>query len=52
MARKLRDAVDAANIPLGEGPTLQARTLPTAHDLAGSLVETLSHFGLMKQAIR
>jgi hypothetical protein len=51
MARKLRDAVDAANIHLSEGPSLQARTLPTGHDLVGGLVDTLSHYGVMKVAI-
>jgi len=52
LARKLRDAVDAANPPPGEGPSMQARTLPTDHDLVGGLIETLGHYGIMKQALR
>jgi hypothetical protein len=52
LARKLRNKVEQANLPPGEGPNLQARILPTDHDLVGGLVDTLSHYGVMKEAIR
>jgi len=52
MARKLRDAVDAANDSLGNGPLLQARSLQPEHDLAGGLVNTIGAFGMMKAALR
>jgi hypothetical protein len=52
MARQLRDAVEQANLPPGEGPTMQAHALPVDHDLVGGLVDSLSHYGLMKQALR
>jgi hypothetical protein len=52
LARKLRDAVDQANPPAGQGPSLQARTLPTDHDLLGGLTNDLSRYGVMKQALR
>lgn len=52
MARKLRDAVDAANNALGSGPLLQARSLQPEHDLVGGLVNTIGSFGMMKAALR
>ena len=52
LARKLRDQVEQANLPPGEGPTLQARTLPTDHDLVGDLVGKLGRYGVMKEAIQ
>jgi hypothetical protein len=52
LARKLRDAVDQANAPLGAGPVMQARTLHTDHDLLGRLVNTVSQFGVMKEVLR
>ncbi len=52
LARKLRDAVDAANAPLGTGPVQQASALPLDHDLIGGLVDTISSFGVMKAALR
>ncbi len=52
LARKLRDQVEQANVPPGEGPTMQARTLPTDHDLVGGLVNQISRYGVMKEAVR
>jgi hypothetical protein len=52
LARKLRESVDKANAPLGNGPVMQARVLPTDHDLVGGLVDTLGQFGVMKTALR
>jgi hypothetical protein len=52
MARKLRDAVDAANASLGTGPVKQARNLRADHDLVGGLVDTIGQFGMMKVALR
>jgi hypothetical protein len=52
MARKLRDAVDAANASLGMGPVMQARSVRADHDLVGALVDTIGHFGMMKVALR
>jgi hypothetical protein len=52
LARKLRDAVDQANPPAPEGPAMQARTLPVTHDLVGGLIQTLSRYGVLKQALR
>jgi hypothetical protein len=56
LARKLRDAVQAVNAPLGKGPIQQARTLPPGHrpnhDLIGGLVNTLGQFGVIKAALR
>lgn len=52
LARKLRDAVDEANLPAGEGPSMQARTLPVDHDLLGGLADSLSHYGMTKSALR
>jgi hypothetical protein len=52
LARELRDAVDQANPPLGEGTAMQARTLPINHDLVGGLANSLSHFGVLKQVLR
>jgi hypothetical protein len=52
LARKLRDEVEQANAPLGSGPVMQARTLPTDHDLVGGLVDTVSQFGTMKEVLR
>jgi hypothetical protein len=57
LARQLRDKVEQANLPPGEGPTMQARTLPARtlapdHDLVGRLVDTLSRYGVMKEALR
>jgi hypothetical protein len=52
LARKLRDAVDQANAPLGSGPVMQARTLHTDHDLVGGLVNTVGQFGVMRSTLR
>jgi hypothetical protein len=48
MARKLREAVDAAN----SGPVMQTRTVRPDHDLVGGLVDTIGKFGMMKVALR
>jgi hypothetical protein len=50
MARKLRDAVDAANAPMGKGPVMRAETVPE-HDLVGGLVEAMGRFGVMKAGL-
>jgi hypothetical protein len=49
MARKLRDAVDEANVPLGSGPvrTAQAGDLGD-RELVGGLVKAIGAFGMMK----
>ena len=52
LARKLRDAVDQANPPAGEGPAIQARTEQPQDDLLGSLVQSLGQFGVVKQTLR
>jgi hypothetical protein len=52
MARKLRDAVDAENAPLGTGPVRQARTVRADHDLVGGLVDTIGRFGMMKAGLQ
>ena len=52
MARKLRNAVNAANVSLGTGPVMQARISRADHDLVGGLVDTIGHFGIMKAALR
>jgi hypothetical protein len=52
MARKLRDAVDEANVPLGTGPVMQARTNGADHDLVGGLVHQIAAFGMMKGGLR
>jgi hypothetical protein len=54
LARKLRDAVDAANPPAGEGPVMRAgATLPPPqHNLVGGLAGELQRFGVMKAALR
>ena len=52
LARKLRDAVDQANAPLGSGPVMQARMLHPNHDLLGGLVDTVGQFGVMKAELR
>ena len=52
LARKLRDAVDQANPPAGEGPAIQACTEQPQDDLLGSLVKSLGQFGVVKQTLR
>ena len=52
MARKLRDAVDAANVSLGKGPVMQARTGYRGHSLVGGMVSQIAQFGMMKAALR
>jgi hypothetical protein len=52
MARKLRDAVDAANVSLGSGPVMQAHTVQPNHDLVGGLVTTIGAFGMMKAELK
>jgi imidazole glycerol phosphate synthase subunit HisF len=52
LARKLRDAVDVVNAPLGNGPVMQARTLHPNHDLVGGLIDTVSQFGTIKAVLR
>lgn len=52
LARKLRESVDQANAPIGSGPVMQARVIPSGHDLVGNLVDTFSQFGIMKTALR
>ena len=52
LARKLRESVDEANAPIGNGPVMQARVVSSDHDLVGGLVDTLSQFGVMKMALR
>ena len=47
MARKLRDAVDAANASLGKGPVMRAIAVPN-HDLVGGLVHAIGQYGVMK----
>jgi hypothetical protein len=51
MARKLRDAVDAANVSIGKGPVMQARTSREDHELVGGLVDAIGHFGMMKAGL-
>ncbi|WP_182277351.1 hypothetical protein [Granulicella sp. 5B5] len=51
LARKLRDATDAANVPLGSGPVLTAKGRVPDHDLAGGLVKTMQSFGMMKASL-
>jgi hypothetical protein len=52
MARKLRDAVDAANVSLGKGPVMQARSAHRDHDLVGGVVKQIGRFGMMKVVLR
>jgi hypothetical protein len=52
MARKLRDAVDVANVSLGKGPVMQARTASRDHDLMGGVVSQIGQFGMIKAALR
>lgn len=52
LARKLHDAVDAANPALGKGPVMQTSMPYQRHDLMGSLVHTLGQFGIMKAALQ
>lgn len=52
MARKLRDAVDAANTTLGNGPFRQALNPQPDHDLVGGLANAIGKFGMMKAALR
>jgi hypothetical protein len=52
LARKLRDAVDAAQ---GHGPLMQAKAGPGgdhAQDLAGGLIHSMSSFGMMRVGLR
>ena len=51
LARKLRDSVDAVNVPLGSGPVLTAKGVVPNHDLAGGLVKTIQSFGMMKAGL-
>ncbi len=51
-ARKLRDAVDAANAPLGQGPLMQAEAPHATKDLVGGLVNAIGAFGMMKAGLR
>ena len=51
LARKLRDAVDAAQ---GHGPLMQAKAAPDQHnaqDLVGRLVRSMSSFGMMRAVL-
>ncbi len=53
MARKLREQVDAVNVPLGHGPVLQAgdRGLETEdRELVGGLSEWMAKFGMIRVA--
>ena len=52
IARKLRDAVDAANVSLGKGPVMQARSGHRNHDLVGGVISQIGQFGIMKVALR
>jgi hypothetical protein len=52
LARKLRDAVDAANVPLGSGPTMTAKTSVPAKDLMSGLSGWLGGFGMMRVTLR
>jgi hypothetical protein len=57
LARKLRDDVDAANVPLGHGPVLTAGNRDKGQGIrAGGLVEGLSgwmgQFGMMRVGLR
>jgi hypothetical protein len=52
MARKLRDAVDAANVSLGKGPVMRAGETRGEHDLVGGLVAEIAQFGMMKAGLR
>ncbi len=51
LARKLRDATDAVNAPLGSGPVLTAKTMPVDKDLVGGLIKTMASFGMMKAGL-
>jgi hypothetical protein len=49
LARKLRESVDAANVPLGHGPVMKAATGSTGNgELMGGLVRAIGEFGMMK----
>jgi hypothetical protein len=52
LARKLRDAVDAANVPLGSGPTMTAQVSLPATDMMSGLSGWLGGFGMMRVALR
>jgi hypothetical protein len=49
LARKLREAVDEANVPLGTGPVKTASAGEAGdHELVGGLVKAIGAFGMMK----
>ena len=54
MARKLREAVDAANVPQGKGPLMQAREAGGRkqevgnRELVGGLARAIASFGMMR----
>ena len=50
IARKLRDAVDGANVTLGKGPVMRAVIAPD-HDLIDGIVEAIGHVGMMKAGL-
>jgi hypothetical protein len=55
MARKLREQVDAVNVPLGHGPVLSAgdRGLGIEDkELLGGLSGWMSKFGMMRVVLR
>jgi hypothetical protein len=52
MARKLREQVDAANVPLGDGPTMTAGKRVEDRELMGGLVKAIGSFGMMRVGLR
>ncbi len=52
LAQRLRDAVDAANPPAGEGPVMRAGVVAPSQDLVGGLVKGFQSFGMMRVGLR
>jgi hypothetical protein len=57
MARKLRDAVDEVNVPLGSGPVMTAKAGSGKQEvgnseLMGGLVKAIGEFGMMRAGLR
>jgi len=52
LARKLREAIEAANVPLGHGPVLSAGIRVQGPGLMGGLSGWLGGFGMMRVGLR
>jgi hypothetical protein len=56
MARRLREQVDAANVPVGSGPTMTAgdrgERIEEGDELMGRLVKAMGSFGMMRVGLR